>query len=210
MKVLEQQSVIGVLPCACRRAYHSCDYPLEVCLYLGGPNRLRSEAGQSVSDPAYATDRVSMRIISVDEAIHVLSQAEAAGLVHITENVQNESLYICNCCRCCCVLLRSVTKLSIPFGVAPSSFWAVVEEDECNGCEACISACPVGSISLDWDKNVVFKCDLCGGDPECVKFCSRGALTLKETEIASPERKSFMTETSRLLSQIQSEAKVGS
>ncbi len=78
----------------------------------------------------------------------------------------------------------------------------LVDDKLCNACEACIVACPVGGISLDKEKNIVFKCDLCGGDPECVKFCSRGALTLKETDITAPERKSFMTETEKLLSQV--------
>ncbi|MFC1968087.1 FAD-dependent oxidoreductase [Chloroflexota bacterium] len=48
----------------------------------------------------------------------------------------------------------------------------------------------------------VFKCDLCGGDPECVKVCNRGVLTVKEVDIDSPERKSFSKETHRLLSEI--------
>ena len=55
---------------------------------------------------------------------------------------------------------------------------------------------------MDKEKNIVFKCDLCGGDPECVKTCSRGALILKDTDINSPDRKSFMAETSKLLSKV--------
>ncbi len=86
----------------------------------------------------------------------------------------------------------------------------LVNAELCNGCEACIPACPVGGIALDRHRNIVFKCDLCGGDPECVKFCSRGAITLKETDIASPERKSFMVDTSKLLSQIQNLQVIGS
>ncbi len=84
----------------------------------------------------------------------------------------------------------------------PETGAVLVDENLCNACEACIVACPLGGISLDKDKDVVFKCDLCGGDPECVKFCSRGALTLIETDITAPERKSFMTETEKLLSQV--------
>ena len=80
---------------------------------------------------------------------------------------------------------------------------AVLVDDElCNGCEICIPACPLGAISFDKDKGIVFKCDLCGGDPECVKMCSRGALAVKDIDLASPDRKSFMTETARLLSQM--------
>ena len=78
-----------------------------------------------------------------------------------------------------------------------------VDDMSCNGCETCVDACPVGAISYDRTREVAFKCDLCGGDPKCVQFCSRGTLTLKDTDIASPERKSLMAETGRLLLQVQ-------
>ena len=84
----------------------------------------------------------------------------------------------------------------------PKTGAVLVDAKSCNGCEACIVACPVSVISLDKEKNIVFKCDLCGGDPECVKFCSRNALVLKDTDITSAERKSFMVETGKLLSQV--------
>lgn len=79
----------------------------------------------------------------------------------------------------------------------------VVDDQACTSCEACLSACPVGAISLNPGKDVVLKCDLCGGDPECVKICYRQALRLKEADPASPERASLMSETSRRLAQFQ-------
>ncbi len=85
----------------------------------------------------------------------------------------------------------------------PETGAVLVDDELCNGCEACLAACPLGAIFLSQEKGIVFKCDLCGGDPQCVKFCSRGALVFKDTDIASPERKSFMTETSNLLSQMK-------
>ena len=78
----------------------------------------------------------------------------------------------------------------------------LVDDKLCTGCEECVAACPLGGPSLDKDRDIILKCDLCGGDPECVQFCSRGALVLKDTDIASPERKSFMEETGKLLSQV--------
>ena len=79
----------------------------------------------------------------------------------------------------------------------------VVDEQACIACEACIEACPVGGMSLNKEKNVVIKCDLCGGDPECAKVCFRLALTLKEIDPASPERRALMLATSDLLAQEQ-------
>jgi carbon-monoxide dehydrogenase iron sulfur subunit len=78
----------------------------------------------------------------------------------------------------------------------------LVDDQLCNGCEACIVACPLGAISLDKEKKIVFKCDLCRGEPECVKVCSREALIVKDTDPTSQERKSLMAETSKALSQI--------
>ncbi len=75
----------------------------------------------------------------------------------------------------------------------------LLDDELCNGCEACIDACPLGGLSLDRGKNIVFKCDLCGGDPECEKICSREVLILKEVDITSSARMSFRDETAKLL-----------
>ncbi len=53
----------------------------------------------------------------------------------------------------------------------------LVDEQACVGCRICNMACPVGGISIDPVSNVAFKCELCGGDPECVKYCDSGALS---------------------------------
>ena len=87
-------------------------------------------------------------------------------------------------------------------GRDPDTGAVLVDKDLCIGCEACVDACLVGALSMDRDKGVVFKCDLCGGDPECVKWCNREALVLQESDIASPARESSMLETAKLLSQL--------
>jgi len=61
----------------------------------------------------------------------------------------------------------------------------VIDEKECIGCKLCMEACPTtpSRIRFNIAKNVCFKCDLCGGDPQCVKFCSMGALTFVKEEV---------------------------
>ncbi len=55
---------------------------------------------------------------------------------------------------------------------------AVVIGDNCIGCGKCAEACPIDAINMIEveGKNLAFKCDLCGGVPECVKICPRNAL----------------------------------
>ena len=53
----------------------------------------------------------------------------------------------------------------------------IIKED-CIGCEACVDACPYDAIRMV--DEIAIKCDLCDGDPECVKLCSLHAIEYKE------------------------------
>jgi len=47
----------------------------------------------------------------------------------------------------------------------------VVDEELCTDCGICYDECPQGVIHEHPDRHVAFKCDLCGGQPQCVAFC---------------------------------------
>jgi anaerobic carbon-monoxide dehydrogenase iron sulfur subunit len=51
-----------------------------------------------------------------------------------------------------------------------------VDSDRCVRCRVCVAACPFGHIAWDAGCRGPKKCDLCGGEPRCVPFCSAGAL----------------------------------
>jgi carbon-monoxide dehydrogenase iron sulfur subunit len=75
-----------------------------------------------------------------------------------------------------------------------------IEEERCAGCKMCLLACPFGSIHFDGQALVSRKCDLCGGDPACVKFCISGALQYVEADEAHlGRREDFDTRLKRLL-----------
>jgi len=55
----------------------------------------------------------------------------------------------------------------------------LLDKNKCIGCKAGVIACPFGAISLiTKDRNSQISiCDLCDGDPECVKVCREKAIT---------------------------------
>ncbi len=71
----------------------------------------------------------------------------------------------------------------------PESGILRVDNAACDGCAACLVACPYGAISLPADKvsgKLALMCDLCGGEPRCIPWCETGALKrLPVTETAA-------------------------
>ncbi len=55
-----------------------------------------------------------------------------------------------------------------------------VDQERCIGCLSCAFACPFGATFADPVTGAVLKCDLCDGDPTCVKVCPCGALTYED------------------------------
>ena len=49
----------------------------------------------------------------------------------------------------------------------------------CIRCGSCTAACPFGNMKSNPLTGYPIKCDLCGGDPVCVKFCPAKAIEFK-------------------------------
>ena len=117
------------------------------------------------------------RAISKTEALDILRQAADAGLIHSPGNYRDGHFYICNCCTCCCSVLRTVSEFGLPTAIAKSDFWAVVDPTLCAGCGECIDRCQFGALALVDD---VIQVDYgrCVGCGQCVTVCPSTVLTL--------------------------------
>lgn len=51
-----------------------------------------------------------------------------------------------------------------------------VDYFKCIGCRSCVAICPFGAMGFNSIERKVFKCDLCDGDPQCVRFCDVKAI----------------------------------
>lgn len=64
-----------------------------------------------------------------------------------------------------------------------------VDNDMCIGCRSCVAVCPFGAMNFNTALKKVFKCDLCDGDPQCVRFCDMKAVDFVDVRKESLSKK---------------------
>ena len=59
-----------------------------------------------------------------------------------------------------------------------------VDINKCIKCKLCVYCCPYGAINFDTELKIPVKCDLCDGEPQCVKVCPADAISYEEVNNA--------------------------
>ena len=181
--IIKSQSKILVAPCICRKEHEimdkGCGKLMEACLIFGSGAYIYESRGIG-------------RTISHEEALDIVQKAVKQGLVPQPSNAK-KPINICLCCSCCCQILKNIKELEEPAKVVSSNFQAVVDHDECTGCQACEEICPMDAIEMD-EEDVVAMVNLgrCIGCGLCVTVCEFDAISLadkKETEKIEPPAK---------------------
>ena len=99
---------------------------------------------------------------------------------------EQEGIYVPMSCQQCqdapCLNICPVKAISRDEELAR----VMVDYDKCIGCRLCVAVCPFGAMSYNVIDKQVLKCDLCDGDPQCVRFCDR-----KAVDFVSPDEVSI-------------------
>ncbi len=85
--------------------------------------------------------------------------------------------------------------------VDPEMNMVLIDKDKCIGCRTCILACPFGAPHFDKAERITVKCDYCGGEPQCVRFCDVGAI--KFLDVAEVGKQNQYTAAERFISALR-------
>ncbi len=177
--LLDHAKSWAVRDCICRVQKEligdPCQHPLENCLVF------------APVEGAFDNSEVD-RVISKEQALEILHQAEESGLVHTTGNYRDHNSYICNCCTCSCGILRSVAEFNNSAMIARSDFLVVIDEELCIACGDCLERCQFDALDLDGS---ICQVDMvnCVGCGLCVPVCPEDAMILirrPEGEVQPP------------------------
>ncbi|WP_339137403.1 MAG: 4Fe-4S dicluster domain-containing protein [Candidatus Electrothrix sp. GW3-4] len=176
-QVIFSATAISVGKCQCHHtAQHhgtACDKPEEVCLTF-------NYIAESLAKKGHA------RAISKDEAKDILRRCKEHNLIQIGDNVQRKVAFICNCCSCCCHLLRGIRNYEVKNGVVSSNWIMGVDLAKCTGCGKCVKVCPVGAIQMNESEDrghrkrwVSRDASICLGCGVCSKVCRSGGAVMQ-------------------------------
>lgn len=168
--IIKNADHIAVSMCYCRHKKEhlgeNCYAPMETCITLGSTAYTLSKHGYG-------------RKIDVSEGLDILNMAYDYNLVQCGENVRTGSVFLCNCCGCCCEGMEAIKKFGYLMPIQTTPFIPNVIENSCVGCRKCEKVCPIDAIKVDpVTKKAVVDEGICLGCGICVRNCPKKCIYL--------------------------------
>lgn len=176
--------IASTYACICRDANQCSAYPKDVCCLFF------SKSGKTIVDHKVGYE------ISLEEALKRVDRAAELGLVGQALFVEVEQyiwgfssetmghfIEMCFCCPCCCVgfnLSKNASR-DVKARFRPSGWTAVLDQETCAGCQACIEPCPQAAITLLDNGKISINQDYCVGCGICKTHCAVEAIKIRQT-----------------------------
>jgi ferredoxin len=175
-EIIDKFDEIAVGHCFCRQRRKvlgdpcATDAPVRNCFTFG--KSARHTAAQGFAE-----------MISKEEALRIMREAEDAGLVHKAfhpgSREARPETSICNCCKDCCDTLNLWRDGAFPL-INSTYYLSVIDDDLCTGCGVCEERCPTDAIALNEGGKAERNENACFGCGICAHFCPEEAISLKE------------------------------
>lgn len=175
--VVSGKGPVAVMDCICRHGRDLIAEPCrqttlrETCITFGPAARGMVDSGAG-------------RFVEREEALDILTRADAEGLVLQSQNT-TEPLFVCCCCGCCCGVLRSAKRAPEPARLFMTNYTVAVHADDCIGCANCEPRCQMDAVRVI-DGIAIVDQTRCIGCGLCVTTCSTDAMQLQPAPSPTP------------------------
>jgi Pyruvate/2-oxoacid:ferredoxin oxidoreductase delta subunit len=181
MDILDKETLFAVTRCVCR---DHCSEILDhrSCLVPGVPDYSCITVGKSAEHTLeYNHDA---KQITRDECKKLIETCSKLGLVINAAGFTQSLHFICNCCTCCCGILKTHKALGPNTSISKADFEPLVDADSCTGCGTCVERCPVNAITIKDDLASINQ-DICLGCGQCATVCPLDSISMKRANKAA-------------------------
>jgi ferredoxin len=173
MHYLQNASVFSLSDCLCRTAKkklgQACGHTIkDACIQVGPLSKYYVRTGRA-------------HYVSFEEAARVLERSRDEGLYFEISRAAGgeDSYFICSCCPCCCIAMRTVLPGSIRQEEPASKYLAQIDGALCIGCGNCEAECPAKAIGRS-EGILQVNAARCIGCGLCCICCKNGAIRIVE------------------------------
>ncbi|NHJ48221.1 MAG: hypothetical protein FK733_10585 [Asgard group archaeon] len=168
LSLIKRMPAISLGYCYCRTKHKNCENPIWSCIHIGTAKHLDE-----------LSKKIPLKTSSYEEVEQLVFKANKLGLVHqlLTSPTPNYVYVICNCCPCCCVMLKNAIDFNIHGAAIPSNFVINHNKSKCKNCGECSTRCSFHALDYSDSKLIIDK-SKCAGCGLCISACGNNALIL--------------------------------